>query len=144
MSLKKLVENLIAEIKQDELEVDESTTTGNIAGYNIPGAFSDGGDKDKKRKKKIATQLGMQIVGKLDENRWNELKKSEGTPRQKIGLGIRGINSQLSEMEQFIKWYGKIKHESGMKTEDQWKRTQNHLFEIRERLNRISKSISEL
>jgi len=36
MSLKKLVEDLIAEIEQDELSVDEMSTTGNVAGYNTP------------------------------------------------------------------------------------------------------------
>ena len=47
--------------------MDEATATGNVAGYNTPAAFSDGGRKDKKRKKKISTQFGMKIVGKMDE-----------------------------------------------------------------------------
>ena len=36
MSLKKLVEDLIEEIQNEELEIEESTTTGDIAGYNTP------------------------------------------------------------------------------------------------------------
>jgi len=63
-NLNKFLEELIQEV---EKELDEATATGNVAGYNVPGAFSDGGAKDKKRKKKISTQFGMKIVGKMDE-----------------------------------------------------------------------------
>jgi hypothetical protein len=63
-NLKEFLEELIQEV---EKELDEATATGNVAGYNVPGAFSDGGRKDKKRKKKISTQFGMKIVGKMDE-----------------------------------------------------------------------------
>ena len=63
-NLNKFLEELIQEV---EKELDEATATGNVAGYNVPGAFSDGGRKDKKRKKKISTQFGMKIVGKMDE-----------------------------------------------------------------------------
>jgi len=64
LNLKEFLEELIQEV---EKELDEATATGNVAGYNVPGAFSDGGAKDKKRKKKISTQFGMKIVGKMDE-----------------------------------------------------------------------------
>jgi hypothetical protein len=62
-SLKKYIDEVIAEIEQ---ELDEATTTGDIAGYDTPNAFSDGSDATKRRKKKIATQLGMQLVGKVE------------------------------------------------------------------------------
>ena len=62
-SLKKYIDEVIAEIEQ---ELDEATATGNIAGYETPNAFSDGSDATKRRKKKIATQLGMQLVGKVE------------------------------------------------------------------------------
>jgi hypothetical protein len=62
-SLKKYIEELIKEVEE---ELDESTTTGAIAGYDTPAAFSDDSDATKRRKKKIATQLGMQLVGKVE------------------------------------------------------------------------------
>ena len=146
-NLKKLIEDLLDEIQSEELEMDEATTTGDIAGYNTPNAFkdTDGTDEDEESDDDFINHI-IKASGysKVNENRWHELRKSEGTPKQKIGVGIRSINKQLSEMEQFLKWYGRIKKESGMKTEDQWKRTQKHLYKIRERLNRISTSISEL
>ena len=146
-NLKELIEDLINEIENEELELDEMSTTGNVAGYNTPHAFkkTDGTDEDDEPNDAYVDKLNQSTGYKrVDENRWHDLRKSEGTPKQKIGVGIRNINQQLSEMEQFLKWYGRIKKESGMKTEDQWKRTQKHLYKIRERLNRISTSISEL
>ena len=78
LNLNKFLEELIQEV---EKELDEATATGNVAGYNVPGAFSNGGAKDKKRKKKISTQFGMKIVGKVDEDSVNEAK-DEVTPKQ--------------------------------------------------------------
>ena len=49
MNLKELIEDLIAEIEQDELDIEEATTTGDVAGYNTPNAFkdTDGTDEDE-------------------------------------------------------------------------------------------------
>ena len=145
--LKELIEDLISEIENEDVDIEEATTTGDIAGYNTPNAFkdTDGTDEDEESDDDFINHI-IKASGysKVNENRWHELRKSEGTPKQKIGVGIRNINKQLSEMESFLKWYGRIKKENGLKTEDQWKRTQKHLYKIRERLNRISTSISEL
>jgi division protein CdvB (Snf7/Vps24/ESCRT-III family) len=145
--LKKFVEEIMAEIQQEESELEEMSTTGNVAGYNTPHAFkkTDGTDEDDEPNSSYVDKLNQSTGYKrVDENRWHELAKSDGTPKQKIGVGIRNINKQLSEMEQFINWYGKLKNESGMDSTDHWKRTKNHLFKIRERLSRISTSISKL
>ena len=144
MNLKELIEDLIAEIEQEELEVDEATTTGNVAGYNTPNAFADTDGTDDEAEADVDHIIKVSGYSKVNENRWHELRKSEGTPKQKIGVGIRNINKQLSEMESFLKWYGKIKKESGLSSDQQWKRTKSHLFKIRERLRRMATSISEL
>lgn len=143
--LRKIVEDLIDEIENEEKDVDEATTTGNVAGYNTPNAFkgTDGTNSNAKNDDDyIDTIIKATGYSRVSENRWHQLKQSEGTPQQKIGVGIRGINKQLSEMEKFIRWYNKIKHENDLKSEDQWKRTQKHLSKIKERLNRIATSIS--
>jgi hypothetical protein len=69
-NLKSYIEELISEIQN---ELDEATVTGDIAGYNVPGAFSNGGSNDKKRKKKISTMFGMKLVGKIDEGMFSTL-----------------------------------------------------------------------
>lgn len=62
--INKFLEELIQEIEND---LDEATTSGAAGAYSTPNAFSDNGSKDKNKKKKIATQLGMKLVGKVNE-----------------------------------------------------------------------------
>ena len=83
MSLKKLVEDLIAEIEQDELSVDEMSTTGNVAGYNTPNAFkdTDGTDEDDEPEDKVVDRINKSTgYERVSENRWLELKKDESSP----------------------------------------------------------------
>ena len=143
-NLKKYIKELIAEIEQDELDLEEATTTGDIAGYNTPNAFkdTDGTDEDEANDDKFVDKLAKSTgYERVDENRWQELRKDESSPKQKIGRGISGVNKQLSEIEKFVGWYGKIKKEGGLESDQYWKRTQKNLTKIRERLNRIATSI---
>ena len=228
--LNELIDELIQEIEQ---ELDETNATGNIAGYNVPGAFSNGGSKDKKRKKKISTQFGMKIVGKIDEdgineaitkisssnfkkleagikkinprikislnssapggfeiqipddskwelhtdkvqqlttkitgdhrngrifyegineakvkrpvNRWLELKNDETMhPHKKMAMGLKELKYQLREVEKFFSWYNKIKTMNELDSQNYWKRTNNHIYKIKERLINIAKTIKEI
>ena len=143
-NLKKYIKELIAELEQDELDLEEATTTGDIAGYNTPNAFkdTDGTDEDEENDDKFVDKLAKSTgYERVDENRWQELRKDESSPKQKIGRGISGVNKQLSEIEKFVGWYGKIKKEGGLESDQYWKRTQKNLTKIRERLNRIATSI---
>lgn len=65
------MDELISEI---EKELEEATTTGDVGGFDTPNAFSNGSQSDKKRKKKIATVLGYEMVGTVDETRWSSIK----------------------------------------------------------------------
>jgi hypothetical protein len=152
-NLKEFLEELIQEV---EKELDEATATGNVAGYNTPAAFSDGGTKDKKRKKKIATQFGYKIVGKMDEelneakskrpvNRWLELKNDETMhPHKKMAMGLKELKYQLRETEKFFNWYNKIKTMNELDSNQYWKRTNTHIYKIKERLINIAKTIQEI
>ena len=144
--LRELIRNMVREMMtQDDL--DEITTTASVATPSVPHAFkdTDGTDEDDENDEEFVNRINQSTgFKKVNENRWHELRKSDGTPKQKIGVGIRNINKQLSEMEQFLKWYGKIKQESGLKSDDHWKRTKKHLYKIRERLSKIQNRISEL
>ena len=233
LNLNKFLEELIQEV---EKELDEATATGNVAGYNVPGAFSDGGTKDKKRKKKISTQFGMKIVGKIDEdlneamkpsqirsaiskvkkqlmrkwkqkggyenfgqkeldkmkskfdynpygspderqiskmldgfdnwamnydgnmrediseakvkrpvNRWLELKNDESMhPHKKMAMGLKELKYQLRETEKFFNWYNKIKTMNELDSNQYWKRTNSHIYKIKERLINIARTIQEI
>ena len=145
--LKNLVAELMKEIEQEELEIDEATTTGDVAGYNTPNAFkdTDGTDEDEEADDAYVNHI-IKATGysKVNENRWLELKRDESSPKQKIGRGISQVNKQLSEIETFLRWYGKIKKEGDLNSNQYWKRTQKNLFRIRERLNNIVTQISKL
>lgn len=61
---KQFVMNTILEVlKEDETLVKEMTTTGNVAGYNTPGAFTN----NKKGNPKAAEASGYKLVNKEGE-----------------------------------------------------------------------------
>jgi len=80
----------------------------------------------------------------INENRWLELKNEESTAESKIGRGISNINKQLREMERFLNWYGKIKNESGVNNKTYWKRTNSHIYSIKERLLKLDQKIRQI
>jgi len=144
--LKEVIRNIVREMMtQDELE--EMTTTANVATPSVPHAFkkTDGTDKDDENDDEFINKINQSTgFKKVNENRWHELRNSEGSPRQKVGRGISKVNKQLSEIETFLRWYGKIKKEGNLKSDQYWKRTQKNLLKIRERLTKIQTQMSEL
>ena len=143
-NLKKYIKELIAEIENDELDIEEATTSGDIAGYNTPNAFkgTDGTDEDAETDDDVVDRINKSTGYKrVEENRWHELKKDESSSKAKIGRGISSVNKQLAEIEKFVGWYGKIKKEGGLESDQYWKRTQKNLSKIRERLNSVATKI---
>jgi hypothetical protein len=144
--LKEAIRNIVREMMtQDEL--DEITTTASVATPSVPHAFkkTDGTDKDDENDDDFIDRINQSTgFKKVNENRWHELRRAEGTPRQKVGKGISQVNKQLSEIETFLRWYGKIKKEGDLKSDQYWKRTQKNLLKIRERLTKIQTQMSEL
>ena len=141
---KKLSAELDAKVgdmyKDAELKVDEMNVTGNVQGYGTPHAFGKGED-EKTKGKRQADLTGYSVV---KENRWLELKRDESTAQSKIGRGISNINKQLAEMERFLNWYGKIKNESGVDNKSYWKRTNSHIYSIKERLLKLDQKIRQI
>ncbi len=149
--MSKTLRNYIQElIKEVESELDEVNVTGNIDGYQTPYAFTGGKKKNQKKRKKIATQFGMKIVGegkktKRPVNRWLELKNDESrTPNQKLALGLKELKYQLAEVEMFFRWYNKIRSMNELSKDKYWKRTNRHIYNVKERLVNIANSIKEL
>ena len=141
---KKLAAELDAKVsgmyKDAELKVDEMTGTDSIEGYGTPYAFTKKGD-EKSKGKKQADLTGYSVV---KENRWLDLKREDSTDQAKIGRGISNINKQLAEMERFLNWYGKIKNESGVDNKSYWKRTNSHIYSIKERLLKLDQKIRQI
>lgn len=133
------IREIIRKIVRERM-IDEMNVTGNVQGYNSPHAFGKPGD-EKKTAKKAADAVGYTVV---NENRWLALKQDESTAQAKIGRGISNINKQLKEMERFLNWYGKIKNESGVDNKSYWKRTNNHIYTIKERLIKLDQKIRQI
>ena len=85
---KEIIKSLTEEIFEDEDFLDEITTTGDIAGYDTPMAFT--GKKGKKKKKKIATNsTGYSVVKETID------KKDEMTIRKIVRKVVGNIFRDL-------------------------------------------------
>jgi hypothetical protein len=144
-NLNELIDELIQEVEQ---ELEEATTTASVDGYNTPFAFGAGRKKDKKKEKETATQAGYTIAEakvKRPVNRWLELKNDETMhPHKKMAMGLKELKYQLREVEKFFNWYNKIKTMNELDSQQYWKRTNNHIYKIKERLINIAKTIQEI
>ena len=78
-------------------------------------------------------------------NRWLELKNDETmNPHKKMAMGLKELKYQLREVEKFFSWYNKIKTMNELDSQNYWKRTNNHIYKIKERLINIAKTIKEI
>lgn len=145
-ALKNKIREIVSEIQKEEEENElkkEVTVTGDVAGYDTPSAFA-GPSKSERDAfhKRMAKSAGNWT---LTENRLHKLRLDQTmTPNQKIGLGVREIRRKVDEIEKFLEWYGRIKKENSMKGENFWKRTNRHIYRMRERLSNIGKNITYL
>ncbi len=92
----------------------------------------------------VSDKDGNFVRESVNENRWLALKNEESTAQAKIGRGISNINKQLAEMERFLNWYSKIKNESGVDNKSYWKRTNSHIYSIKERLLKLDQKIRQI
>lgn len=77
-------------------------------------------------------------------NRWLQLKMDDDrTPKQKLGQGLREIRKQLTEIEDFLRWYGRIKNENDIGRGDYWKNTDKNINKIRAKLVKINNKMRE-
>jgi hypothetical protein len=145
-------------------ELDEMSTTGSVAGYLTPYAFRGNSAKTKARAKHIATDTTgfkltprgekeinrsadkMETVNQeLSENRYYKYKNDPtATPHQKIAKAISELNKNLYEVERALKLNARLKNESGIASEQLWKRTQQGLIKLESRLLNIATRIREI
>ena len=78
-------------------------------------------------------------------NRWLELKNDDTMhPHKKMAHGLKELKYQLAETEKFFTWYNKIKTMNELESSNYWKRTQSHIYKIKERLVNIARTIQEI
>ena len=145
-------------------KLKEMTTTASVAGYLTPFAFRGNKQKQIARAKHIATDTTgfkltprgekdmnrpadkMETVTKeLSENKYYEYKNDpSATPHQKIAKAISELNRNLHEVERALKINARLKNESGIASEQLWKRTQQGLIKLESRLLNIATRIREI
>ena len=152
-NLRKYIDEIIQEVEQ---ELDEATTTAGVDGYQTPFAFDGGRDKDNKKQKRNIDVTGYTKVKDIDEslneakvkkpvNRWLELKNDDTmTANKKMAMGLKELKYQLAETEKFFNWYNKIKNINELDSDKYWKRTNKHIYKIKERLVNIARTIKEI
>ena len=84
---KELVKKLTIELL-DEESLEEITTTGDVAGYSTPFAFSSKED-EKKKKKRLTRSTGYSVVKEALNN--EDLKKINKLIRDVVGDILRDI-----------------------------------------------------
>jgi hypothetical protein len=78
-------------------------------------------------------------------NRWLELKNDETMhAHKKMAMGLKELKYQLRETEKFFNWYNKIKTMNELDSNQYWKRTNKHIYSIKEKLINIAKTIQEI
>jgi hypothetical protein len=90
-------------------------------------------------------QIISEAKVKRPVNRWLELKNDDTMhPHKKMAHGLKELKYQLAETEKFFKWYNKIKNINELESSNYWKRTQSHIYKIKERLVNIARTIQEI
>ena len=88
-SFNQLIKSLTEEIL-DEEDLDEMTTTGDVAGYNTPFAFTGKGKKSKKKRlKKLKKSTGYEPVNEALDDK--DLKQINKLIRDVVGDILRDI-----------------------------------------------------
>jgi len=155
-NLKKLIRSFIEEIiSEQEKELSEINTTGNIEGYQTPHAFA-GTDEDE-HKKRIKDKAEVFDYKSTENTKNNTVKINEGkslyhlfrdhpdlTPKQKIGVTMRHINKSLTEVEKFLSVASKFKNENNVSSQTYWKTTSKYLLKLDEKIQRINRKLKEL
>lgn len=139
--------------EDDELEVDEGTTTASAGGeYSTKYAF---GNKKKPAPKGFTyvepslyenyDDLLKNMKRLINEISYNEFKKDNSSSyKQKINKGISEISAKLHEMEQTLRRVHKLKTEINADQSIFFKSTFTRFSKISEKLLKLSNQIREL
>ena len=145
MSISKRLKEIIDEIISDG-DLEEASTTGNVAGYQTPNAFSGKSAKDKKKEEENAeSSTGYKVVKEIYGTNYPTFKQDETkNSRQKVNGAIQEINKRLFEIERIIGRAVKLKNEAGVSTDNYWKSTKPRMTKIAERLLKVSHKLREI
>jgi 5'-3' exonuclease len=134
--------------------LNEISTTGDVAGYLTPYAFSGDGGSNVRRVKRMAKMIGYELtkhgkedakhIDKLNEN-YHEFKRDEeNSPQKKIAKSIIEARRQIELAEKQISMCSKYQKETKMSGEDFWKMTQKQITKLENRLQKLIEKLREM
>ena len=132
-------------VKEDDL--DEMSTTGGVAGYQTPNAFSTKAQAKKKKKMKyesVQAAMDKKYAAIIESYSKFANGNPKSTPSQTVNGTIKEVAKKLQEIEQLVKYTSKLKNESGIAGSTYGKSTHNALKRISERLLKISERVRSL
>jgi len=147
--------------EEEELDLEEMSSTASAPGYQTPYAFGRKEDENdsaevvgyKKVKESVYKTMMRDMYGvkstslkNMDEAvSYRAYKKDEtASPSQKVNQSIKEVNSMLAEMEKIVSNNLRLKQEAGVHSSQFWKSTSQRFAKINERMTRISNRLKEL
>jgi hypothetical protein len=96
-------------------------------------------------KKDFANRMAK-IVGYtvLLENYYEYKRDDSKQPHQKIGAAVDEVSKQLKLIEKVLRMNHRLKKDSNLQNEQLWKRTQNQLLKIENRLLNLASRLREM
>jgi hypothetical protein len=146
--------------------LEEISTTGNVAGYLTPHAFS--GEKgNAQRVQHVAKSIGYTLTKKgkedtkadkltetfvklqnnlnsLTENYYAYRNDNTKLPHQKIGMAISEMAKQMKMIERVLKMNNRLKKEYGISNERLWKRTKHQMTKLEGKLVEMAGKLREM
>ena len=129
----------------NEEELEEMSTTAGVAPVTTPYAWKD----PKKEAKKYTYEQVQKAMDRKYEQliegyRDFSLGNGKRSPHQTVNASIREVAKKLKEIEETVKYTGRLKTESGIAHSGFSSGTHNALRKISERLIKISERVRSL
>ena len=136
-----------AEIELTEDELAEMSTTGGVAAYQTPYAFSTKAQAKKKKKMKyesVQKAMDAKYAALIESYSKFSTGNPKSTPSQTVNGTIKEVAKKLQEIEQLVRYTSRLKNESGIAGSTYKRSTHNALNKISERLLKISERVRSL
>lgn len=126
-------------------KIHEMTTTGAVAGYSTPYAFSKRGDGNRDAAETVGYELVKKEVKEpsLLENKYLNYKKYPSKSSTKMSLSLKEINSMLRTAAKLLNYNLKLKNDVGLDG-GFWKRSSADVSSIMENIKSLSRGVKIL
>ena len=127
----------------DDDDIEENTT-GNVAGYNTPFAFSNNGYRFKDKQYERFIDKMRDLSEKSQRTFAQEWKEYANKPKLQFQYGINQMKKELGDLERMVKLMDSFSADDSIQLHALWKASRNDLVSIENRLSAISKTLNNI